>query len=172
MSWILKILVVFCILLGLNGIEETRGESLMKLTSSEFENNKFIPDRFTCAGEDINPSLTIEDIPAAAKSLALILDDPDAPGGMWVHWVVYDIPLISRIEENSIPGKEGTNDFGRQSYGGPCPPSGAHRYFFKLYALDAILNLKEGLTKAELERAMAGHILAKAGLVGLYERRK
>ena len=115
----------------------------MKLRSPEFENNQLIPARFTCEGEDINPALIIENIPSGAKSLALIMDDPDAAKGMWVHWVVYDIPLILRVEENSIPGKEGSNDFGRKGYGGPCPFSGTHRYFFKLYALDAALNLKE-----------------------------
>ncbi len=144
----------------------------MKLKSPEFENNKFIPDKFTCEGKDTNPALIIENIPSGAKSLALIVDDPDAPKGTWIHWVVYDIPLVSQIKENSIPGKEGINDFGRKSYGGPCPPSGTHRYFFKLYALDAILNLNEGLTKLELEKAMEGHILEKAELVGLYNRRR
>ncbi len=144
----------------------------MKLTSPEFENNKLIPDRFTCEGEDINPALIIEGIPSAARSLALIVDDPDAAKGMWVHWVVYDIPLILRIEENSVPGKEGINDFGRKSYGGPCPFSGTHRYFFKLYALDTLLNLREGPTKQELEKAMEGHTLEKAELIGLYKKIK
>ena len=142
----------------------------MKLTSPEFENNKFIPNKFTCDGENINPALTIEGIPGNAGSLALIVDDPDAPMGTWVHWVVFDIPIISRIEENSIPGKQGVTDFGRKGYGGPCPPSGTHRYFFKLYALDSALNLKEGITKSQLEKVMQGHILNKAELIGLYKR--
>lgn len=143
----------------------------MKLTSPKFGNNEFIPKKFTCEGEDINPALTIEDIPADTQSLALIVDDPDAPMGMWVHWVVYNIPKgASRIEENSIPGEQGNNDFGRQNYGGPCPPSGTHRYFFKIYALDRELNLKSGLAKKELEKAMQGHILDKAELIGLYKK--
>ena len=90
--------------------------------------------------------------------------------GMWVHWVVFDIPLINRIEENSIPGKQGRNDFGRNDYGGPCPPSGTHRYFFKIYALDKILNLTERIAKKELEKAMEGHILGQAELIGLYKK--
>ena len=145
-------------------------EADMKLTSPEFANNGFIPEKFTCEGEDINPALIIEDISANAKSLAFIVDDPDAPMGMWVHWVVYNMPITSRIGENSIPAEQGMNDFGRLNYGGPCPPSGTHRYFFKAYALDAQLNLKAGLTKQALEKAMQGHILQKAELIGLYKK--
>ncbi|MDP3732326.1 MAG: YbhB/YbcL family Raf kinase inhibitor-like protein [Candidatus Omnitrophota bacterium] len=142
----------------------------MKLTSPEFNNNGFIPKKFTCEGMDINPALIIEDLPANAKSLALIVDDPDAPMGTWVHWVVYNIPIISRIEEDSVAAEQGMNNFGRGDYGGPCPPSGTHRYFFKIYALDADLNLKAGLNKQALEKAMQGHILDKAELVGLYKK--
>ncbi len=151
-------------------IADEEGGAIMKLTSPEFENNGFIPKKFTCQGEDINPALVINGIPDAAKSIALVVDDPDAPMGMWVHWVVYDIPVVSRIEEDSIPGKEGMNDFGRKDYGGPCPPSGTHRYFFKVYALDAELNPEEGLTRRDLEKAMQDHILAKAELIGLYKK--
>lgn len=142
----------------------------MRLTSTEFADNEFIPKKFTCEGEDINPPLIIEKIPADAKSLALIIDDPDAPMGTWVHWVVYNISVISRIDENSIPGEQGVNDSGRRDYGGPCPPSGTHRYFFKIYALDVKLNLKAGLARQDLEKAMQGHILDKAELIGLYKR--
>lgn len=142
----------------------------MKLTSPAFGHNQMMPNRFTCDGEDICPALEIRDIPAGARSLALIVDDPDAPMGTWVHWVVYDIPVISAISENSIPGKQGSNNFGMKDYGGPCPPSGTHRYFFKLYALDKKLEEKEGLSKQELEKAMQGHILDKAELIGLYKR--
>jgi len=144
----------------------------MKIKSPEFENNQTIPSKFTCEGEDINPGLVIENIPKEAKSLALIVDDPDAPMGTWVHWVVFDIPLVSKIEENSIPGKEGLNTAGRKSYHGPCPPSGTHRYFFKIYALDTVLNLKKDISKGHLEEAMQGHILDQAELVGLYKRKK
>ena len=143
----------------------------MKIFSPDFQHNQAIPPKFTCEGDDLNPELVISDIPEEAKSLALIVDDPDAPMGMWVHWVVYNIPpTLSRIAEHSIPGKQGTNDFGRLNYGGPCPPSGEHRYFFKLYALDATLNLKEDATKKQLEEAMKGHILNKAELVGRYRK--
>ena len=114
----------------------------MKITSSEFKHNESIPRKYTCQGQDINPPLAIEDIPSQAKSLALIVDDPDAPGGMWVHWVVFDMPLITEIAEDSIPGTQGMNDCNRKDYGGPCPPSGTHRYFFKLSSLDVILILE------------------------------
>lgn len=142
----------------------------MKFTSPEFSHDEMIPKKFTCDGEDINPSLIIEDIPQEAKSLVLIVDDPDAPMGTWVHWVVYDIPVTSQIKEDSIPGKQGMNDFRKKDYGGPCPPYGTHRYFFKIYALDQELNLEEGLSKQDVEKAMEGHIAAQAELVGLYER--
>jgi len=142
----------------------------MKLTSPEFQNNKLIPKKFTCQGDDVNPPLVIEDIPKDAKSLALIVDDPDATTGTWVHWVVFDIPVVSKIEESSIPGKQGTNDFGRKDYGGPCPPSGTHRYFFKIYALKEKLNLDEGIRKEDLEEIMQEHILDKAELIGLYKK--
>ncbi len=142
----------------------------MKIKSNDFKHNEFIPRKFTCEGQDINPGLIIEEVSAEAKSLALIVDDPDAPMKTWVHWVVFDIPVTSRIEENSIPGKQGRNDFGRKNYGGPCPPFGTHRYFFKIYALDKNLNLNEGLSKEELEKAMQGHILDKAELIGLYKK--
>ncbi len=142
----------------------------MKLTSPEFENGKMIPRKFTCERDDFNPTLIIEDIPAGTKSLALIVDDPDAPMGTWVHWVSFNIPVVSQIDEDSIPGKQGINDFGRKDYGGPCPPSGTHRYFFKIYALDNVLDLNEGIKKEALEDAEEGHILDKAELIGLYKK--
>jgi len=142
----------------------------MRIASPEFENNSFIPKRFTCQGEDISPLLTIEGIPEKAKTLALIVDDPDAPMGTWVHWVVYNIPVVSSIEESSIPGQEAMNDFGRKNYGGPCPPSGVHRYFFKLYALDTEISLRDNARKRDLEKAIQNHILAQAELIGLYKK--
>src|SRR3989338_144762 len=108
------------------------GGKAMKLTATEFKNNELMPKKFTCKGDDINPALIIEGAPSNTKSLALIMDDPDAPMGTWVHWVVFNIPVISKIAENSIPGKQGRNNFARKDYGGPCLPSGTHRYFFKL----------------------------------------
>ena len=149
----------------------TKGEEKMNITSPAFEHNQMIPKKFTCQERDVNPTLMIADVPAGTKSLALIMDDPDAPMGTWVHWVVFDIlPTTKEIKEASIPGKQGMNTFGRLNYGGPCPPSGTHRYFFKLYALDTLLDLKEGVNKNDLEKAMAGHTLQKTELIGLYKK--
>lgn len=145
----------------------------MKLTSPVFEDNKFIPSKYTCDGENINPPLKISEVPEGAKSLVLIVDDPDAPIGIWDHWILWDIsPSISIIKENSIPkgSVQGENSFGKKPYGGPCPPGGTHRYFFKLYALDKILELSDRTTKKELEKEMKNHILDKTELIGLYKR--
>lgn len=147
----------------------------MKISSPMFQNNSAIPKKYTCDGENTNPPLEISEIPVEVQSLVLIVDDPDAPGGTWVHWTVWNIdPKTTRIEENSVPIKavEGTTSFGRTGYGGPCPPSGTHRYFFKLYALDIKLNLPLDTVKSGLLEAMADHILAETELVGLYSRAK
>jgi Raf kinase inhibitor-like YbhB/YbcL family protein len=144
----------------------------MKIISSAFENNSKIPAKYTCDGENVNPPLSFSDIPSNAKSLALIMDDPDAPSGTWVHWIVFNInPKITSVEEGTIPAesKEGITSFGKKGYGGACPPNGTHRYFFKLYALDAVLNLTNP-DKTTLEKEMQGHILDKAELIGLYSR--
>jgi hypothetical protein len=144
------------------------------ITSPAFKAGELIPSKFTCDGADVNPALAISDVPPQAKSLALIMDDPDAPGGMWVHWVVWNIdPKTQEIGENSVPrgAKQGVNDFRKTPYGGPCPPSGTHRYFFKLYALDVLLDLGSGTTKGALEKAMKGHVLAQAELMGKYKRK-
>jgi hypothetical protein len=146
----------------------------LKISSPVFENNDAIPKKYTCDGADVNPPLKFENIPSAAKSLALIVDDPDAPGGTWVHWVLWNIaPGTAEVKENTIPAGalQGMNDFRKHDYGGPCPPSGTHRYFFKLYALDAPLTLSPGAKKADLEKAMKGHIIAQAQVVGLYSRK-
>lgn len=145
------------------------GDGQMKLSSPAFQHNQMIPKKYSCHGNDVNPPLVIEGIPPATKSLALIIDDPDAPSGNWVHWVVFNIPVADRISENSVPGIQGLNSFGRNDYGGPCPPSGTHRYIHKIYALDIVLDLKKGATKNVLEKAMVGHILDKAELIGLYK---
>lgn len=142
----------------------------MRISSPEFKNNEFIPRKFTCQGSDVNPALIIENIPQGAKSLALIVDDPDAPMATWVHWVVFNIPLIPEIKEDSRPGEQAVNSFGRKDYGGPCPPSGTHRYFFKIYALDITPQAGNIKDKRSLEKAMQGHILDKAELVGLYKK--
>jgi len=140
------------------------------IKSDVFESNKLIPFKYTCDGEDVNPPLTIEGIPEGTKSLVLIVDDPDAPMGTWDHWMVWNIPPTGKIEENTVPGVEGMNDFRRHSYGGPCPPSGTHRYFFKVYALDTKLTLNPNSRKKDVEKAMKDHVLAKGELVGLYRR--
>ena len=144
----------------------------LKLTSSAFKHDGKIPDKYTCKGDDISPNLKITGISKEAKSLALIMDDPDAPVGTWDHWVVWNIPIISEIKENSLPSEavQGINSWGRNSYGGPCPPSGTHRYFFKLYALNKTLNLSGNSKKEQLESAMKGHVIAKTQLVGLYSK--
>jgi Raf kinase inhibitor-like YbhB/YbcL family protein len=153
----------------------------MRLTSSAFQNNGKIPEKYTCEGNDINPPLKIEFVPALAKSLALIVDDPDIPDfvkqkfhiEMWDHWVVFNIPTnVTELEEDERPpGVHGKNSSHRNEYMGPCPPDREHRYFFRLYSLDSMLDLHEGATKAEVIKAMEGHLLAKAELVGRYEKK-
>jgi Raf kinase inhibitor-like YbhB/YbcL family protein len=139
--------------------------------SSAFENNKLIPSKYSCDGEEISPPITVEGIPPQTKTVALILDDPDAPRGTFDHWIVWNIPPTGKIAENSVPGTQGLNSAGQQTYIGMCPPSGTHRYFFKVYALDTKLDLKANSTKKkDLEKAMQGHILAKGELIGLYAR--
>ncbi len=153
---------------------EEKPMSELAIASPAFPHSGMIPKQYTCDGADASPPLSIGGIPEKTKTLALIVDDPDAPAGTWVHWVVWNIgPVTKEIPENTVPpgAIQGTNDFGKRKYGGPCPPSGTHRYFFKLYALNAPLDLKEGATKAQLEKAMSGHLLGKAELIGLYRRK-
>ncbi len=154
----------------------------LTLSSSAFSHNGSIPKRYTCDGDDVSPPLSWSGVPAGAKSLALIVDDPDAPDPAspkmtWVHWVLYDIPptasgLSEGVSSKALPAgtKEGLNDWKRTGYGGPCPPVGRHRYFHKLYALDAVLPSLGKPTKGNLEAAMKGHILAEAQLIGTYKR--
>jgi len=148
------------------------------LTVAAFKQNEFIPKEFTCDGPDISPALEWTEPPAGTESFAIIVDDPDAPAGTWVHWVLYDIPGDTHKLEDGIAkdrqlpngARQGRNDFGKIGYNGPCPPKGGpHRYFFKLYALDKKMNLKAGASKAELERAMKGHLLGKAEVVGRFQ---
>ncbi|MBD3379002.1 MAG: YbhB/YbcL family Raf kinase inhibitor-like protein [Candidatus Omnitrophica bacterium] len=141
----------------------------MRITSPAFEHEGTIPFEYTCNGKDINPPLGIEEVPNVARSLALVVDDPDAPNGDWVHWVVFNIsPETPEIAENSVPGEEASNDFDRRSYGGPCPPSGTHRYFFRLYALDTELDPEKVSGRHSLEKEMEGHIVARSELMGKY----
>ncbi len=145
----------------------------MKITSSAFENNSKIPSKYTCEDKNINPPLEFSDTPKETKSLVLVVDDPDAPSKTWVHWVVYNIdPSTARINESSVPQEalQGTTDFGKPGYEGPCPPSGTHRYFFKLYALDTILEAPDGLTKQQVLEKVRDHVIEEAELVGLYSR--
>lgn len=146
----------------------------MKLSSSAFENGGAIPSQYTCDGGDAIPSLSISDVHPGTKSLVLIVDDPDAPNGTWVHWVMWNIsPLVTQISERNLPkgSIEGLTSFGRKGYGGPCPPSGTHRYFFKLYALDTVLNIPLTSEAEDLEEAMKGHIIGDAKIMGTYERK-
>lgn len=146
----------------------------MQIYSRAFTSSGEIPPKYTCDGEDLIPPLSFSDVPKEAKSLALIVDDPDAPMGTWDHWVIWNIPPQTlEISEGKSPiGVTGVNSWGKNSWGGPCPPDREHRYFFKLYALDSSPNLAAGARKAELERAMESHILAQAQLIGRYDRKR
>jgi Raf kinase inhibitor-like YbhB/YbcL family protein len=147
--------------------------SNMTITSPAFANGGNIPSKYTCDGADVNPPLQFHDVPATAKSVALIVDDPDAPGRTFTHWFVWHIdPKQTSIAESVRFPNQGVNDFGRTGYGGPCPPSGSHRYFFKLYALDRQIELPSGPKRSRLETEMKGHIVAQAELMGRYERKK
>ena len=154
--------------------KEARKMADLSISSPAFAHTASIPERYTCDGRDISPPLLIEAVPGGAKSLALIVDDPDAPLGTWVHWLVWNIPPQTReVRESSLPAGavQGLNSWRRNSYGGPCPPSGTHRYFFRLYALDSQLKLAPATTKAGLEHAMQGHIIAQGELMGTFRRK-
>ena len=142
----------------------------LKVSSPVFKENEMIPAKYTCDGVNVSIPLNIKHIPEEAKCLVLIVDDPDAPIAAWVHWVVWNIPVTHHIKENEVHGTEGINDFQQHNYGGPCPPSGTHRYFFKVYALDALLDLPANTKKLQLEKAMSEHIIAFGELIGLYNR--
>lgn len=152
----------------------------IKITSPAFEDGGLIPARYTCDGEDISPPLRWDAVPEGTRSIALICDDPDAPMGTWVHWVLFNLPADTRELAEKFPADEtlhdgtrqGITDFGSTGYGGPCPPSGTHRYFFKIYALDTKIDLVAVADKARLLEAMEGHILGQGQLVGKYERQK
>jgi len=160
--------------------KQEKGKKMdIKLTSPAFADGELIPAKYTADGRNVSPPLAWSPVPEGAKSIVLINDDPDAPMGTWVHWVLYNLPADATSLEENIPpvetlpngAKQGTTDFGRIGYGGPAPPSGTHRYFFKVYALDTILDLPTGATKRQVENAMQGHIVAEGQLVGKYKRR-
>jgi Raf kinase inhibitor-like YbhB/YbcL family protein len=176
-------IVVFVAMLGylgnsLDSFSAVKGGRIMQITSAAFVESGMMPAKYSCDGQDVSPPLAWQDVPAGTKSMALIVDDPDAPRGTWVHWVAFNIPPdMMKLDEAVKPEKEskngmrqGSNDWPRIGYGGPCPPSGTHRYFFKLYALDTVLELKAEATKVQLLQAMKGHILAEAHLMGTYRR--
>jgi hypothetical protein len=151
----------------------------IQITSSVFSEGELIPPKYTCDADDVSPPLTWDSIPDGTKSIALICDDPDAPGGTFVHWVLYNLPADTRELPENVPregtlpdgSRQGTSDFGRTGYGGPCPPGGTHRYYFKIYALDAEIDPSHpGLTKNTLVKAMNGHVLAEGQLMGKYAR--
>lgn len=169
--------------LACNSASSAGKEVTMVLKSSAFQHNAEIPTKYTCEGQDISPPLEWGDVPANAKSLVLIVDDPDAPDPAaprmtWVHWVLYNIPpaakgLPEAVTAQALPQgtKEGLNDWKRTGWGGPCPPIGRHRYFFKLYALDTVLPDMGPATKAKLEQAMKGHVIGYAELIGTYQKK-
>ena len=182
-SYIFLMLAVLCLDLGCkpSSNETKKGDSPMsiEITSTAIQQGESIPKQYTGDGADRSPPLRWSEPPSGTKSIALICDDPDAPGATWVHWVIFDLPPQIRELTEGVPttetlgngAKQGTNDFGNIGYGGPAPPKGKpHRYFFKLYALDAALDLPTGATKAEVENAMKGHILAEGQLMGTYKR--
>ena len=181
---ILCMLISFIFLCLSHGSDEVhskmKGDKKMAITitSSAFTDGGMIPRQYTCDGEDISPPLAWTGVPESTKSIALICDDPDAPVGTWVHWVLFKIPPSTKDLPANVPPKEtldngakhGTNDFRKLGYGGPCPPGGTHRYYFKLYALDAETSSEAGITKAQLLKDMEGHILAEGQLMGRYKR--
>ncbi|MCS7299693.1 MAG: YbhB/YbcL family Raf kinase inhibitor-like protein [Spirochaetia bacterium] len=177
----MRALIVFIVLILSFEVFGKEGKVMsLKLSSSAFKHNDFIPAKYTCDGEDISPEIRIEGVPSKAKSLVLICEDPDAPMGTWDHWILYNIPPTNTIIPEGIkPLKEfpngmkhGLNSWGRVGYGGPCPPSGVHRYFFKVYALDILLELPHSATKSKVLKAMEGHIIAQSELMGKYSRKK
>lgn len=176
-SYLTVLLIMIC---PFTVTAEMKGEKEMriKVESAAFKEGEVIPRKYTCDGADISPPLSWSGIPEGTKSIALISDDPDAPMGTWVHWVVYDLPPNATGLPEKVPSertlsngaKQGMTDFRRIGYGGPCPPGGVHRYFFKVYALDTVLNLDPGATKKLLLKAMEGHVLGEGELVGKYKR--
>jgi Raf kinase inhibitor-like YbhB/YbcL family protein len=150
--------------------ETIAAKATLKVGSPEFEHEGHIPAKYTCQGKNINPPLTITGLPKETISLAIIMDDPDAPGGVFDHWVIWNIRPTGLINENSLPGKTGRNSRDEYGYTGPCPPSGTHRYFFKVYALDTLLELDDDADKKMVEQALHDHVIAYGELMGLYQK--
>jgi Raf kinase inhibitor-like YbhB/YbcL family protein len=169
-----KVIVAAALAIALAIVSFASGEAKMKITSSAFQEGGNIPSKFTCDGGDTSPPLQIAEVPSGAKSLALVVDDPDAPSGLFTHWMVWNIsPQNNTIAEGSTPkGVHGRNDFGKSGYGGPCPPSGTHRYYFKIFALDRELELPAGAKRSQLDAAMKGHVIGQGELMARYSRKK
>ena len=166
--------ISFALAIFIGAILNMNAASSISVTAPAFQAGGDIPAKFTCNGANVNPELKISGVPNQATSLVLIVDDPDAPHGLFTHWIVWNIDLkMTDVAENSAPagGIQGTNDFGKRNYGGPCPPSGTHRYFFKIFALDTKLELKPSARRAELDAAMKGHVLAQGELMGRYSHK-
>jgi Raf kinase inhibitor-like YbhB/YbcL family protein len=162
-------IILFSYALG----QEVSKSDQLKISSPAFENDGKIPKKYTCDGSNMNPPLRIENVPSNTKSLALVFDDIDAPRGTYVHWILWNIgPDTREIKENSVPegAVQGLNDFKKRHYGGPCPPGRAHKYVFRIYALDTLLKLNPNLTKRDLEKAMEDHIISRAQMMGVYKR--
>ncbi|HEY6071250.1 MAG TPA: YbhB/YbcL family Raf kinase inhibitor-like protein [Chthoniobacterales bacterium] len=168
------IIVIGCTFAAAAVVAFAAGGGKMKITSSAFQEGGTIPEKFSKNGQNVNPELRIEGVPAEAKSLALIVDDPDAPVGLFTHWLVWNIdPKTTEIAEGSVPqsGVQGTNDFPGHRYDGPQPPSGTHRYYFKFFALDRTLDLKPGAKRKEIDAAIKGHVIAQGQLMGKYSKK-
>src|SRR5216110_2896021 len=166
--------ISFALAILIGVILNVNAASSISISSPAFQGGGDIPAKFTCNGTNVSPGLQISGVPNQATSLVLIVDDPDAPRGLFTHWIVWNLDLkTTDIAENSAPagGIQGTNDFGKRNYGGPCPPSGTHRYFFKIFALDTKLELKPSARRAELAAAMKGHVLAQGELMGRYSHK-
>lgn len=179
----MKVILLIILLSAFQGcIDHIKEENIMEnisISAEAFKEGDMIPAKFTCDGKDVSPSLTWKGIPSNTKSITLIMDDPDAPRGTFVHWVIFNIPAGTEKLPEGVPRNltladgsfQGMTDFGRAGYGGPCPPPGKpHRYYFRIYALDTRLNLKPGAVRTDVENAMSGHILAKGELMGKYRR--
>lgn len=178
----LKLFILFFSLAVVSGCiageKEANTMEKIVVSTEAFKEGEAIPAEYTCDGKDVSPSLSWKGIPANAKSIALIMDDPDAPVGTFVHWVLYNIPAGTQKLPGGIPrnqtlgdgSRQGITDFGRVGYGGPCPPRGTHRYYFRIYALDTVLNLQPGASRKQLDDAMKGHVLAQGELMGKYTR--
>jgi Raf kinase inhibitor-like YbhB/YbcL family protein len=168
----LRIILIMAVLAATASVAFAKG-AVMRISSTEFSGGKPIPSKYSCEGNDVSPPVAFTGIPSGTKTLALVADDPDAPAGLWVHWVVWNIPPETpELKEGAVPpGMQGRNGWGKNAYGGPCPPSGMHRYFFTLYALDKALDLPASTDAAGLREAMKGHVLSEAKLLGTYSKK-